>query len=121
MVLHGIQVKRISFLRSISDHNNKTNLFAKLFIWLLREYILTTLKCVFYVTESNFNYKYMFFEKQIWKKIQHRHMKKIKRQVVGTYKNCIMSGIVQKKHLYIVKLLPKRRGCRPVFLKIQKE
>lgn len=121
MVLQSIRVKSIAFLHSINGYNNKTNLFAKLFIWLVRVYILAALKCVFYVTESNHNNKYVFFEKQVWTKIQHHHIKKIEKQVLRIHKNCIISDIVQSEHLYTVKLLPKRYGCRPIFIKLRKK
>lgn len=117
MVLHSIRVKSIAFLRSIKDHDNKTNLIAKLFVWLVRAYILTALKCVLHVTESAHSNKYVFYEKTAWKKIQRHHIRKIEKQILGIHKNCIISGIVRSEHLYTVKLLPKRCGCRPIFLK----
>lgn len=117
MLMHNVRTKNITYLNAVVGNINKTNLLAKLYLWLLRIYIFAAIKCVFYVTESNYSNKYLYYEKRVWQCIQQQCINRIKKKVVDLYKNCIITRTVLIKDIFILRILPKRRGSRPICVK----
>lgn len=122
MVMNKITVKNIKYLKPFLKNIEKTNLVAKVYIWLIRTYISAALKCVFYVTESNYCSKFLFYEKHTWQKIQQHCLNNIKKKVIRNYKNFpVNSCTISTKNINILKILPKFRGSRPVFIRWRNE
>lgn len=117
MIMHNVRTKNRIYLRSVSGNINKTNLLAKLYLWLIRVYIFAAIKCVFYVVESNRNGKYLYYDKCIWQAIDQRCWNLIKKENIGLYKKCRLKKTKLKRNLYVLKILPKRQGSRPIFVK----
>jgi len=121
MLVHRVRTKNKSYLKSLNGNIDKTNLLAKLYLWLLRCYIFAALKCVFYVTDSNTSKKYSFYDKSTWQRIQEGAFNRMKKQVLDTYRNCLITRAVNSYNLYVLRILPKRRGSRPIYVKWKKE
>lgn len=121
MLMRNVRTKNKMYLKPLDGNVDKTNLLAKLYLWLLRCYIFAALKCVFYVTNSNSSKKYFFYYKHTWQKIQQRGFNQMKKNVIGTYKNCLISRAVASHDLYLLRMLPKRRGSRPIYIKFKRE
>ncbi len=117
MVVRNIRLRDLSYLRSINYYINKSNLMAKLFIWLVKVYIFGALKCVFYVTETATSAKYSYYEKRVWQAVQERTFKNVKKEALGLYKNCIVNSARRFKNVFVLKILPKRQGGRPIYVR----
>lgn len=117
MVMYNVCTRNRRYLRSTNGNLNKTNLLAKLHVWLIRVYIFAAIKSVFYVVESNYSNKYLFYEKRIWQIIQQRRINKISKEMIGVYRNCIIQKVMDIKNLYLLKILPKWKGSRPIYVK----
>lgn len=123
MVVNKMSTKNVKYLKPFPENINRTNLMAKIFIWLIRVYICAALKCVFYVTESNFSNKFVFYEKRVWQKIQQQCMNRIKKKVITNYYGNfpVNSSNINSKNIYVMKILPKFRGSRPVCVRWKNE
>lgn len=114
-VMRNVTTKSRPYLRHVEGNYGKTNLLAKLHLWLVRVYIFAALKCVFYITESNTSGKYLFYDKQVWQRIQQRNFNNMKVARVTKYDRNVKG--VALKNIHLLKFLPKQCGFRPIYSK----
>lgn len=122
LLMNKITTKNVNYLKPFAENFSRTNLIAKVYTWLLRVYIFAAIKCVFYVTESNYSNEFLFYDKRTWQIIQQKCMNGIKKQVVRKYGNFpVNSRTITSRNIFILKILPKIKGSRPIFVRWKNE
>lgn len=121
MAMKNVRIRGRSYLKPIAESINKTNLLAKLHVWLIKVYIFAALKCVFYIVNSNYSRKFLFYDKRVWQRVYQKKLNDIPKKLLRVYKNSYVSDITKKQNVYLLKVLPKRRGSRPIYVKWKTE
>ncbi|XP_065200194.1 telomerase reverse transcriptase-like isoform X2 [Planococcus citri] len=118
MLMNKISTKKVKYLKPFAENFQRTNLMAKVYIWILRIYIFAAIKCIFYVTENNYSNELFFYDKQTWQKIQQKCLNSIKKEVIRKYGNFpVNSRTITSRNIFILRILPKIKGSRPIFVR----
>ncbi|KAM4687678.1 telomerase reverse transcriptase [Discoglossus pictus] len=102
-----------------SEHLHRERVLARFLYWLMDSYVIQLLKSFYYITESSFQKKKMFFyRKCIWNKIQNiglrKHFKKVKMSLLSSGE---IENMQQQKPGPLVsrlRFIPKKIGLRAI-------
>ncbi|XP_075777631.1 telomerase reverse transcriptase isoform X2 [Pelodiscus sinensis] len=101
------------------EHRYREEILAKFLYWLMDTYIVQLLRSFFYITETMFQKKMLFFyRKRIWRKLQNigirNHFAKVRLRALSAEE---IEEIQQKKYVPMaskLRFIPKPNGLRPI-------
>lgn len=118
-LLNGIKTKTIPWLKTVSPHCLKLHLLAKVFYWLMNDFIITLIKVFFYVTETaTFRNQLLFYRKRVWSKLHSNGIKDLRKKgVLTSVKKTAVTASLQNGSCLgeaFIRFLPKLRSLRPI-------
>ncbi|CAG2227327.1 EST2 [Mytilus edulis] len=118
-MMSGIKVSTISWLRTVKSNSVRQHIMAKVWHWIIEEFVLNVIKTFFYVTDTTQHVNRLFYyRKRTW---QWLHVKALtdlkKRNIIKLItEDSAKQLIAERQSLGVATLrfFPKSKGLRPI-------